>query len=99
MEEEKKINPDTTDTSSEMALDDARRVKVLSPSQLVVKRFFRNRLATVGLVILIVMFAFSFIGPLFSSYGQSQVFKDNEIRNLDYATAVDRKSTRLNSSH
>lgn len=88
MEEEKKINPDTTDTSSEMALDDARRVKVLSPSQLVVKRFFRNRLAIVGLVILIVMFAFSFIGPLFSSYGQSQVFKDNEIRNLDYATAV-----------
>lgn len=88
MEEEKKINPDTTETSSEMALDDARRVKVLSPTQLVIKRFFRNRLAIVGLVVLIIMFSFSFIGPLFSKYGQSQVFKGNEIRNIDYATAV-----------
>ena len=29
------------------ALDDERRVKVLSPGQLVAKRFFRNRLAMV----------------------------------------------------
>ena len=35
------------------ALDDERRVKVLSPGQLVAKRFFRNRLAMVGLIILV----------------------------------------------
>ena len=38
------------------ALDDERRVKVLSPGQLVAKRFFRNRLAMVGLIILVTMF-------------------------------------------
>ena len=34
-----------------MRLDDAARVKVLSPSRLVAKRFFRNKLAMVGLII------------------------------------------------
>ena len=38
-----------------MALDDARRVKVLSPGMLVFKRFIRNKLAVVGLGIILVM--------------------------------------------
>lgn len=32
-----------------LALDDTQRVKVLSPGRLVAKRFFRNKLAIVGL--------------------------------------------------
>ena len=39
----------------QLALDDQRRVKVLSPGMLVAKRFFRNKLALIGLVILIAM--------------------------------------------
>lgn len=39
-----------------MKLDDAQRVRVLSPGMMVAKRFFRNRLAIVGLVIIICMF-------------------------------------------
>ena len=35
------------------SLNDDRRVKVLSPGALVAKRFFRNRLAVVGLSILL----------------------------------------------
>ena len=46
----------------ELKLDDARRVKVLSPGMLVAKRFFRNRLAIIGMVIIIIMFLFSFLG-------------------------------------
>ena len=57
------------------ALDDERRVKVLSPGQLVAKRFFRNRLAMVGLIILVTMFVFSFIGGMVSPYGESEVFR------------------------
>ena len=53
------------------ALDDERRVKVLSPGQLVAKRFFRNRLAMVGLIILVTMFVFSFIGGMVSPYGEN----------------------------
>ena len=44
------------------SLNDDRRVKVLSPGALVAKRFFRNRLAVVGLSILVAMFLFSFLG-------------------------------------
>ena len=51
-----------------LALDDTERIKVLSPGRLVVKRFFRNKLALVGLSTLIIMFTFAFIGPLFYPY-------------------------------
>lgn len=51
------------------------RAKVLSPGRLVVKRFFRSKLSIVGLVMLIALFFFSFIGPFFSPYGELD--KDN----------------------
>lgn len=72
----------------EMALDDARRVKVLSPGMLVAKRFIRNRLAVIGLVIIVLMFIFSFLGPVFSPYTQTQVFKGVGTMTKDYAGAI-----------
>ena len=59
MQEEKKATEETIE--QELSLNDDRRVKVLSPGALVAKRFFRNRLAVVGLTMLVVMFVFSFI--------------------------------------
>ena len=44
------------------------RVKVLSPGQMVMKRFFRSKLSMIGLVTLIVLFLFSFVGPIFSPW-------------------------------
>ena len=44
-----------------MSLDSTERIKVLSPGQLVFKRFITNKLAIVGSVILIFMFTFSFL--------------------------------------
>lgn len=67
------------------SLNDDRRVKVLSPGTLVAKRFFRNRLAVVGLTILAVMFIFSFIGGLISPYGQDEVFYRDDIQLKEYA--------------
>lgn len=49
------------------------RVKVLSPGMTVLKRFFRSKLSVIGLVTLIVLFLFSFVGPLFSPYGEDTV--------------------------
>jgi len=72
----------------EMRLDDARRVKVLSPGMLVFKRFIRNKLAVVGLVILVFMFLFSFVGPLFSPHGQIQVYTGLGSMSKDYAGAI-----------
>ena len=68
------------------ALDDARRVKVLSPSMMVFKRFVRNKLAIVGFIILVVMFTFSFVGPLFSPYSIAQLFTHDSFEWKTYAT-------------
>ncbi len=78
----------TITVETEMALDDARRIKVLSPGMLVFKRFIRNRLAVVGLFILLFMFTFSFIGPIFSPYTQTQVFKGIGEMSKEYASAT-----------
>lgn len=72
----------------EMRLDDARRVKVLSPGMLVFKRFIRNKLAVVGLAILVFMFTFAFLGPLFSPYEQAQYFTNLGSMVKDYAGAI-----------
>lgn len=57
-----------------LSLSDDRRVKTLSPGALVVKRFFRNRLAVIGLIMLAVMFLFSFVGGMISPYGEDEQF-------------------------
>lgn len=57
---------DQEPAQEQYSLNDDRRVKVLSPGMLVAKRFIRNRMAVTGLVILVFMFVFSFIGGLIS---------------------------------
>jgi len=74
--------------NQEMLLDDARRIKSLSPGMLVFKRFIRNKLAVVGMVILVFMFTFSFLGPLFSPYEQAQYFSGLGSMFRDYAGAI-----------
>ncbi len=71
--------------STSVALDDEQRIRVLSPGMLVTKRFLRNRLAVIGLVILVTMFLFSFVGGLVSPHGESQVFKIYDKIEKDYA--------------
>lgn len=72
----------------EMALDDARRIKVLSPGMLVFKRFIRNKLAVIGFVIIVLMFLFAFVGPIFSPYEQAQVFTGLGSLSKDFAGAI-----------
>lgn len=40
------------------------RVRMLSPGQLVAKRFFRSKLSVIGLITLVILFLFSFVGPM-----------------------------------
>ena len=72
---------------SKMALDDAARVKVLSPARLVFKRFIRNKLAILGTCILVALFLFCFVGPLLYPYGETEVFYGWRDQNGDYAYA------------
>lgn len=71
----------------EIHLDDVSRVKVLSPTRQVFKRFIRNRLAVFGSCTLIVMFLFSFLGPVFYAYGQKDIFYKYDTQNVNYALA------------
>lgn len=50
---------------------------ILTPGQMVAKQFFRNKLACVGLVILVVMTLFCIIGPMISPYGEYEIFYIN----------------------
>ena len=46
----------------------------MSPFKLILRRFFRSRLSVVGLVMLVFLFAFSFLGPLvYSKWGETEV--------------------------
>jgi len=55
------IQKNTVDT--EEPLD--KNIKLMSPTRMVVRRFFRSRLSIVGLIMVIGLFLFSFVGPLF----------------------------------
>ena len=52
---------------------------ILTPGQLVAKRFFRNKLACVGLGIIIAMVLFCAIGPFISPYGEYEIFYINKV--------------------
>lgn len=71
MSEEIKTNPssqpDKMETLEENQL-------FMTPGQIVARQFFRNKLAVVGLIILVFMALFCFVGPLFSPYGETEIF-------------------------
>ena len=75
MSDMNKLNEQNNVSSGEaFSLNDDRRVKTLSPGALVMKRFFRNHLAVLGLIMLAVMFLFSFVGGMVSPYGEDEQF-------------------------
>ena len=75
--------------NEEYSLNDDRRVKVLSPGAMVAKRFFRNRIAMVGLFVLIAMFLFSFVGGLLSPNGEAELFYRTDVMQKQYAAATE----------
>ena len=91
-------NADQTPAEEHYSLNDDRRVKVLSPGMLVAKRFIRNRMAVTGLVILIFMFVFSFIGGLVSPYGQDQFFYTDKTIRKSFGEAKENTEFRYGSN-
>lgn len=89
-QEEEKLLQARQGEEGEMTLDDTQRVKVLSPGRLVFNRFIRNKLAIVGSAVLIFMFVFSFICPLFYPYSQTEIFYKYDKVMVNYAQASER---------
>ncbi|MBN2261045.1 MAG: ABC transporter permease [Clostridiales bacterium] len=55
---------------------------------LVIKRFIRNQLAIIGLIITVFMFLFSFVGGLITPYGETEVFKYIGTMSKEYASVT-----------
>ena len=70
---EAEANEAETETEdTEVPLD--RNVKLMSPMQMVIRRFFRSKLSIVGLVMIVSLFLFSFLGPLvYTRWGEIEL--------------------------
>lgn len=61
--------------SHQQAIDELEKSRViLTPGQIVLKQFLRNKLAIVGVVVLVFMALFCFVGPVFSPYSETEIF-------------------------
>ena len=67
---------------TEVPLD--KNVRLMSPTMMVVRRFFRSKLSIVGLIMVISLFIFSFAGP--SIYDQWGEIELDESGKTEYAT-------------
>ena len=68
-----------------------KNVKLLSPAQMVMRRFFRSKLSVVGLIMIVSLFLFSFVGPLvYTRWGEIELdesgtvsYTPNEVTYVD----------------
>ncbi len=63
MEEKNEVQAQPVAVEAETPLD--KNVRLMSPTQMVVRRFFRSKLSIIGLVMVLALFVFSFLGPVF----------------------------------
>ncbi len=80
-EEQKKEVVDT-----EAPLD--KNLRLMSPTRMVVRRFFRSKLSIIGLIMVIGLFVFCFAGPLFyTAWGETQLDESGRF-DIDKSTAT-----------
>ena len=78
MDTEKKINQTS---KTEEPLD--KNVRLMSPGRMVMRRFFRSKLSVLGLILIVFLFAFCWIGPLFyTAWGQTDVDYTGKTENV-----------------
>ena len=72
MEENTKNEVTQEVASNEVPLD--KNVRLMSPTRMVVRRFFRSKLSIVGLIMVVGLFLFSFVGPLvYTQWGEIEL--------------------------
>jgi len=83
LENQEPITSEYNDNNSENnSLEDT--YKEMSPIKLILRRFFRSRLSIVGLIILVFLFAFSFLGPVvYNKWGETEVDRTQVITYIE----------------
>lgn len=62
-----------------------KNIKLMSPTRMVVRRFFRSKLSIIGLIMVISLFLFSFLGPVvYTKWGEIELDTSGKTQ---YATA------------
>ena len=62
-----------------------KNVRLMSPNQMLIRRFFRSKLSVVGLIMVVALFLFCFAGPLvYTSWGETELDKSGK---TDYSTS------------
>ena len=60
-----------------------KNVRLMSPTRMVLRRFFRSKLSIIGLIMVIGLFLFSFVGPfIYTAWGETEL---DESGTQDYA--------------
>ena len=71
------------ETSAATPMD--KNVRLMSPNQMLIRRFFRSKLSVVGLVMVISLFLFCFAGPLlYTAWGETELDKSGK---TNYSTS------------
>lgn len=82
LEMKEKNNPEVVDT--ETPLD--KNVRLMSPNQMLVRRFFRSKLSIIGLIMVVSLFLFCFLGPVvYTRWGETDLDKSGK---TEYAVGV-----------
>ncbi len=62
-----------------------KNVRLMSPNQMLIRRFFRSKLSVVGLIMVVSLFLFCFAGPLlYTAWGETELDKSGK---TDYSTS------------
>ncbi len=98
MEEKKElevVETQTTETVENVAPVEAvedtetpldKNVKLMSPTRMVIRRFFRSKLSIVGLIMLAVLFVFCWMGPVvYNQWGETETDRTGSIEYEDDA--------------
>ena len=72
-EENEELVEATAEVSHEQSL------KLMSPMQMVIRRFFRSKLSIVGLIMVVSLFLFCWVGPLVYRVSPTEIDKDGKI--------------------
>lgn len=73
MEENKEIIEQNTEVVQVNNSDQVENYKEMSPMQLVLRRFFRSKLSIVGIIMIVFLFLFSFLGPvIYQKWGETE---------------------------
>ena len=77
--DELELNEKNEVVDAETPLD--KNVRLMSPNQMLIRRFFRSKLSILGLIMVVGLFVFCFLGPLFyTQWGETELDRSGKVQ-------------------